>query len=83
MFLIYEEYPIESIINNENKEIIRSIINKLRPKHALTVRLRYWLDMPSKKIARIIKSTPKSVDVTLFNTRKKIEVEIKKTGFFL
>jgi hypothetical protein len=80
MILIYEDHPIEAMIKKENKKIIRSIINELSPKHALIIWLKYWLNMPCDKIAKIIKSTPNSVRVTLHLIRKKLEVKIMKKG---
>lgn len=74
----FEKSCEDRMIKKQEKQYIRKILYELKPKHRLIILLKYWLDMPSKKIAKIIKSTPGSVNVIVSNIKKKLVEKIKK-----
>lgn len=81
MFMIHTESKLDEIIKRElemeRKLIIWMALKDLKPKHALIIRLKYWLNMPHDKIAAIVKSTPNCVSVTLNSIRKNLRKEMQ------
>jgi len=81
MFMINTENKLDEIIKHElemeRKLLIWKALKDLKPKHALIIRLKYWLNMPHDKIAAIVKTTPNSVSVTLNKIREKLRKKMQ------
>lgn len=74
--------PEKTLLDNEEKQIIREIINHLQPEHKRVMYLRYFEDLSVDEIGNILGIPVGTVKSRLFYAREEFKKLIKPDGHF-
>lgn len=62
--------PEQSVIADEQSEVIDTLLNELSPEYRAAVVLRYWYEMSYQEIAEALSTTESAIKSRLFRARK-------------
>ncbi len=62
--------PEQSVIADEQSEVIDALLNELSPEYRAAVVLRYWYEMSYQEIAEALSTTESAIKSRLFRARK-------------
>lgn len=72
--------PEEKFIKNQKKKLLRSIINKMKPRYRSLLELRYYKEFSYEEIAKELKIPVGTVKAQLFRARDLLFHVLKNTG---
>lgn len=72
--------PVESLLEEEQKELIRASLAELREEDRRVLVLRYALDWPSARIAEALDASPAAIDMRLSRARKRLGEILRERG---
>ena len=73
--------PESQYLQTERQRAVHTALKKLPPDYAEVLWLTYFEELPSKEIARIMKKSVHSVDVTRARAKERLAMQLRKDGF--
>lgn len=73
--------PEAQYLQTERQRALHAALGKLPPDYAEVLWLTYFEELPSKEIARIMKKSVHSVDVTRARAKERLKTQLRKDGF--
>ena len=73
--------PEARYLQTERQRALHAALGKLPPDYAEVLWLTYFEELPSKEIARIMKKSVHSVDVTRARAKERLKTQLRKDGF--
>ncbi|MBQ8590955.1 MAG: sigma-70 family RNA polymerase sigma factor [Firmicutes bacterium] len=72
----------EQLADQENREAVLRAVDRMDPPDREIFLLRYWMDLPVKRIAEVLELTEKQVENRLYRGKKALKTQLTKGGSF-
>jgi len=72
----------EQLADQENRQAVLLAVDQMEPPDREIFLLRYWMELPVKRIAEVLELTEKQVENRLYRGKKALKMQLTKGGAF-
>jgi len=72
----------EQLADQENRQAVLLAVDQMDPPDREIFLLRYWMELPVKRIAEVLELTEKQVENRLYRGKKALKMQLTKGGAF-
>jgi len=72
----------EQLADQENRQAVLLAVDQMEPPDREIFLLRYWMELPVKRIAEVLELTEKQVENRLYRGKKALKMQLTKGGSF-